>query len=222
MTTRRISSAAAGSAGSSSARPSSPTRRRDDLDLLSAVSGSGRTTVLKRRRSALDSSLTPRSRSLAVAITLKPRTACDLAAELGDRQRLLRQDRDQRVLHVGRDAGQLLDAGDLRRPAIARITGLGTSAVPRRALGQQPGVVPAVADRLLGGAGGALHEQRASRRRSPRRGARTPTSWPCPARRAAAARGRWRAWRRRSRSGGAVPTYFGVIAVPSAASPPSR
>src|SRR5690349_23535001 len=33
---------------------------------------SGRTTVLKRRRMAEESSLTPRSRSLAVAMTLKP------------------------------------------------------------------------------------------------------------------------------------------------------
>ena len=44
--------------------------------------------------------------------------------------------------------------------AIAVITGLGTSAPRARALGQQPGVVPAVADRLLAGAGRALDEQR--------------------------------------------------------------
>src|SRR5207237_876389 len=37
-----------------------------------AEAGSGSTTVLKRRLSAADSSLTPRSRLLAVAMTLKP------------------------------------------------------------------------------------------------------------------------------------------------------
>ena len=41
----------------------------------SSVAGSGRITVLNRRRSAEDSSFTPRSRSLAVAITLKPLAA---------------------------------------------------------------------------------------------------------------------------------------------------
>ncbi len=40
------------------------------------LSGTGSTTVLKRRVSALDSSLTPLSRLLAVAITLKPLRAC--------------------------------------------------------------------------------------------------------------------------------------------------
>ncbi len=41
----------------------------------STVAGNGSTTVLNRRRSADEMSLTPRSRSLAVAITLNPRTA---------------------------------------------------------------------------------------------------------------------------------------------------
>ena len=68
--------------------------------------------MLKRRLSALDSSFTPRSRLLAVAITLKPFARLHLVAELGNRQRLLGEDRDQRVLHVGGDARQLLDAGD--------------------------------------------------------------------------------------------------------------
>ena len=40
------------------------------------VSGKGRITVLKRRFKALESSLTPLSLLLAVAITLKPRIAC--------------------------------------------------------------------------------------------------------------------------------------------------
>ena len=40
------------------------------------LSGSGSTTVLNRRFNALDRSLTPLSRSLAVAMTLNPLTAC--------------------------------------------------------------------------------------------------------------------------------------------------
>ena len=41
----------------------------------SALAGRGRTTVLNRRRRAEERSLTPRSRSLAVAMTLNPPTA---------------------------------------------------------------------------------------------------------------------------------------------------
>ena len=68
--------------------------------------------MLKRRRSALDSSLTPRSRSLAVAMTLKPRCGLHLDAEFGDGQGLLGQDGDEGVLDVGGDAGELFDAGE--------------------------------------------------------------------------------------------------------------
>ncbi len=42
----------------------------------SSLAGSGSTTVLNRRRSAEDSSFTPRSRSLAVAMTENPLAAC--------------------------------------------------------------------------------------------------------------------------------------------------
>ena len=43
--------------------------------------------------------------------------------------------------------------------SMARMTGLGTTAAARRAFGQQPGVVPAVADGLLGRARRALDEE---------------------------------------------------------------
>jgi hypothetical protein len=76
VTTRRISSPASGSRGSSSAAPSSATRRATISTSACSSAGSGRTTVLNRRRSAADRSLTPRSRSFAVAMTLKPLTAC--------------------------------------------------------------------------------------------------------------------------------------------------
>ena len=159
MTTRRISSAPAGTGGSASAAPSSLTRWLTIAISSSTVSGSGRTTVLKRRRSALESSLMPRSRSLAVAIRLKPADRRHLGVELGYRQRLLRQDHHERVLDVGRHPGQLLDACD--RPGAHRpVHRARHQRRLARALGQQSRVVPAVAQRLLGGAGGALHEQR--------------------------------------------------------------
>ena len=72
VTTRLISSSAAGTSGSAKATPSSATRRLTIEISSSAVAGSGSTTVLKRRRKALDMSFTPRSRLFAVAIRLKP------------------------------------------------------------------------------------------------------------------------------------------------------
>ncbi len=79
--------------------------------------------------------------------------------ELGYGQHLLRQDRDERVLHVGRHPGQLLHPGDapLGHGAEDRTR---YQCVPRRPVGQQTRVVPAVPDRLLWRAGCALHQQR--------------------------------------------------------------
>ena len=82
-----------------------------------------------------------------------------LLPQLGDGQRLLRQDRDQRVLHVGRDAGQLLDPGGLALGHGAHDRA-GHQGVAAGAVGEQLRVVPAVADGLLGRARRALHQQR--------------------------------------------------------------
>ena len=81
--TRRISSTAEGISGSSSARPRSWTRRVTISTSSSSVAGSGSTTVLNRRRRAEDRSLTPRSRSFAVAMTLNPFAACTSVASSG-------------------------------------------------------------------------------------------------------------------------------------------
>ena len=75
-TMRRTSFSAGGSAGSCSARPISPTRLTTIATSSSSLAGTGNTTVLKRRFSAAESSLTPLSRLFAVAMTEKPRTAC--------------------------------------------------------------------------------------------------------------------------------------------------
>ncbi len=75
VTTRRISSSAGASAGNSRTRPICSTRRSTISTSSSSVPGKGSTTVLKRRFNALESSFTPRSRLLAVAIRLKPFTA---------------------------------------------------------------------------------------------------------------------------------------------------
>ncbi len=76
VTTRRISCSAAGICGSSSAALSWATRWVTISISSLSLAGSGSTTVLNRRRNAEDNSFTPRSRSLAVAITLKPLAAC--------------------------------------------------------------------------------------------------------------------------------------------------
>ncbi len=160
--------------------------------------------------------MTPRSRSLAVAMRLKPLDRLHLVAELRDRQRLLRQDRDQACPARRPACGSAPRPGRwCRSPHRPHHRAL-DQRLPRRPLGQQPGVVPAVADRFLGGAGGALHEQGRVAGDGRGAGARTPRSWRCRARRAAAAPGRWRGWRPPPPSSRRGPTYFGVITVPSA------
>ena len=125
--------------------------------------GSGSTTVLNRRRSALDSSLTPRSRSLAVAMTLKPLRACTSVPSSGIGSVFSDRIGDQRVLHVGRDAGQLLDPGDrARRPSPA-----------------SPGSAPAPS---------RTGPRRAAGRSSSRSGSPPRRCPPCPARAASSRR----------------------------------
>ena len=83
VTMRRISASAGTSAGNSSDRPIESTRICTMDTSSSSESGVGRITVLKRRLSALDISLTPRSLLLAVAIRLKPRAARTSCASSG-------------------------------------------------------------------------------------------------------------------------------------------
>ena len=124
----------------------------------SGVAGSGSTTVLKRRRSALESSLTPRSRSLAVAIRLKPRTAWTSWPSSG----IGRVFSDRTVMSVSCTSAGMRVSSSTRAVMPSRHGAhhrAGHQRLAARAVGQQLGVVPAVADRLLGGAGGALHQQ---------------------------------------------------------------
>jgi hypothetical protein len=93
----------------------------------STVAGTGSTTVLKRRRSALDSSLTPRSRSLAVAMTLKPLIACTSSPSSGIGSVFS----DRMVMNVSCTSDGTLVSSSTRAMApvrIARMTGLGTMA----------------------------------------------------------------------------------------------
>ena len=104
---------------------------------------------------------------------------------------------------------------------IAVITGDATSAASRRAFGDQPRVVPAVPDRVLGGPGRALHEQRRVAADRGREMLRQP---------GLAVPGRPSSSRARSVASVATatstsrrdPTYFGVMTVPSGSAPPSR
>ena len=127
VTTRRISSCPAGTAGSSRATPSSPTRRVTISISSSIVAGSGSTTVLKRRRSAALRSFTPRSRSLAVAMTLKPLTACTSLFSSG----IGRVFSDSTVTSASctSDGRRVSSSTRAIEPVcIARMTGLSTSA----------------------------------------------------------------------------------------------
>ena len=106
----------------------SPTRLATIATSSSMSSGSGSTTTLKRRFSAEDSSLTPLSRLLAVAMTLKPRAGVDGSVQLRDRHHLFRQHGDQRVLHVASPCASAPRGGRACRPPWRASSGVGTSA----------------------------------------------------------------------------------------------
>ena len=133
----------------------------------SAVAGSGSTTVLNRRRRALDSSLMPRSRSFAVAIRLKPCTAATSASSSGTGSTF--SERMVTSASCTSEGMRVSSSTRTRRPVAHRpVHRARHERRLGRALGQQAGVVPAVAQGLLGRPGGALHEQRriaADRRR---------------------------------------------------------
>ncbi len=127
VTTRRISAIPSGAGGRSSERPIWSTRRDTMSTSASGVAGSGSTTVLKRRRRALDSSLTPRSRSLAVAIRLNPRTACTSWPSSGTGSVFS----DRTVISASWTSAGIRVSSSTRAvmpSAIARMTGLGTRA----------------------------------------------------------------------------------------------
>ena len=159
MTTRSISLSDSSSAGRSSERPRDSTRVRTISTSCSIESGSGRITVLKRRFSAEDRSCTPLSRSFAVAITLKPRRACTSSLSSGIGSVFS----DRIVMSASCTSAGMRVSSSTR--AIEPV-GHGPHdrarhhRVAARSIGEQLGVVPAVADRLLAGARGALHQQR--------------------------------------------------------------
>ena len=78
--------------------------------------------------------------------------------QLGDGQQLFRQDGDQRVLHVGGNAGQLFDAGNLAVAHGVHHRARHQGGVSRT-VGNQAGVVPAVANGFFARARGALDQQ---------------------------------------------------------------
>ena len=93
----------------------------------SSLAGSGSTTVLKRRRSAEDSSLTPLSRSFAVAMTLNPLSACASSPSSGIGSVFS----DRMVISASWTSAGIRVSSSIRAIApwrIAVITGDGTSA----------------------------------------------------------------------------------------------
>ena len=104
--------------------------------------------------------MTPRSRSLAVAITLKPWTAWTSSSSSGIGS--VFSDRIVISASCTSDGMRVSSSTRASLPALHRPEDrAGDERVPARPLGQQPGVVPAVAQRLLGRARRALDDQRA-------------------------------------------------------------
>ena len=101
----------------------------------------------------------PRSRSLAVAMRLKPRTAATSVSSSGTGSTF--SDRIVTSASCTSEGMRVSSSMRTRRPVphgpVHRARHQRRLARP---LGEQPGVVPAVAQRLLGGARRALHEQR--------------------------------------------------------------
>ena len=157
MTTRAISLSAGAISGSESPVPISPTRLTTIAVSSSMSLGSGSTTTLKRRFSAEDSSFTPLSRLLAVAMTLKPRRACTASFSSGI-GRIFSEStvisvsctsEPMRVSSSSRSRRAVLHGAEERRRH---------QRLARRPLGEQQRIVPAVADLRLVGAGRALDE----------------------------------------------------------------
>ena len=90
---------------------------------------------------------------------LKPRTAASRVSSSGIGSVFSDSTVTSASCTSRRHAGELLDPHD--RAALHRpVDRAGHQRGGARAFGEQPGVVPAVAQRLLGRAGGALHQQR--------------------------------------------------------------
>ena len=155
-----------------SARPRLVACRRT-RSISAARSAIGSTSSkLKRRFSAADISETPRSRRLAVAITLKPGAAYSVPSSspaVSSGTDIRRSDRIE--TRASWTSGRQRVTSSIRTTAPVRIacrTGRCHERFRRRALREQEGVVPAVLDLVLGRPGGALHRERraaADRRR---------------------------------------------------------
>ena len=162
-------SSAAGRPAGSAARParcwcrrsSSSVRKRTISASLFLFVTTGMRTKLKRRLSAEDRSLTPRSRLLAVAMIGEARLGeDDVVARRARGSEMYFSDRIEisaswtslveRVSSSNRPIAPRLHRGHDRR---------GDHRLPRLALGDHHGDVPRVLDVVLGGAGGALHDQ---------------------------------------------------------------
>ena len=111
-------------------------------------------TASQRRREVIDTAIA----IIGGGDEVEAPVRLHLGAQLRHREGLLAEHRDEGVLNVGGHTGELLDPGDPARPH-GRHDGGGDECRLRGALGQEPGVVPAVAHRLLRGARRALHQE---------------------------------------------------------------
>ncbi len=198
VTTRRISS----SAGFSAAAPApcqAARRALDDLDfLVHAVrhgQDDGVEAAQERAGQLVDALIAVIRRGDHVEALAR----LHLGIQLGDRQRLLGKDRDERVLNVGGNARQLLDAGDL---AVLHRAHQRAERPARQPMGPWP-----AAARSSSRSGSPPRRCRQcpapaawTHRRSPPTRCSLNQVFAVPGTPRAAERGRWRASRRRSRS----------------------
>ncbi len=112
VTTRRISSRAGLSPGSSSVAAELLGPPVDDFHFVVERVGHGQDDRIEPAQEALDSSLTPLSRLLAVAITLNPLLACTSVLSSGMGRVFSERIVIKRILHFAGNARHLLDAAD--------------------------------------------------------------------------------------------------------------
>lgn len=158
VTTRRISSRPSGAVEQVEGAAHLVDAAGDDVDLGVGGGGQGQYDGVEAAAQGAGELVDPAVAVVGGGDEVEAADGLHLLAELRYRQGLLRQDGDQGVLDVGGDAGELLDAGG-HAVGHGAHDGAGYEGFAAGAVGEEPGVVPAVADGFLGGACGALDEE---------------------------------------------------------------
>lgn len=148
VTTRRISSMPSGTVEQVEGAADLVDPARDDVDLGVGALGQRQHHCVEAAAQGAGQVVDPAVTVVGGRDQVEAAYGLHLRPQFRYRQRLFRQDRDKRVLYVGGDTGQLLDArGHPFRHGAH--DGAGHQRVAARAVGEQLRVVPAVPDGLL-------------------------------------------------------------------------